>query len=187
MLESAEVALERAKTDEARAHSHVVTARRAFEASRDLERRCLEALETAEAALSGTVEAMSRLGQSVAAVEAEMMHLEQRRQALAEAITFAEAHKNALTDQTEPLQGEEATGARPGGDERRARPEERDGRSIGNGRRAARRERVNAVARSTASSPTSSVWIQEMPKADAGGCPKNSSSGLATSMTGSPH
>jgi chromosome segregation protein len=111
MLESAEVALERAKTDEARAHSHVVTARRAFEASRDLERRCLEALETAEAALSGTVEAMSRLGQSVAAVEAEMMHLEQRRQALGEAITFAEGHKKALTDQIEPLQGEEVTRA----------------------------------------------------------------------------
>ena len=109
MLESAEVALERAKTNEARAHSHLVTARRAFEASRDLERRCLEALETAEAALSGTVEAMSRLGHSVAGVEAEMMHLEQRRQALAEAAAFAEAQRIALTDQIVPLQGEEAS------------------------------------------------------------------------------
>ena len=108
MLELAEVALERAITDEARAVSVHTAAKREFEASRERERNALEALEGVEATLAGRSEAMGRLGQSVAGLEAEIDRLETRRQELNMAVAAGERHASTLRARLDGLQGEEA-------------------------------------------------------------------------------
>jgi chromosome segregation protein len=108
MLETAEVAMERARVDDARAASLHSTARRDFDQSREAERRALEALETAETALAGRSEAMGRLQRSLTAIETEIDRLEERRVALAGAIEIAMAQSVALAERIEALQGEEA-------------------------------------------------------------------------------
>ena len=81
MLESAEVELETAETDLSRAVSIHTAAKRDFEKSRDLERKALEDLESAETGLSGRTEAMARLQKSVDVLEGERSRLAQRRNA----------------------------------------------------------------------------------------------------------
>lgn len=107
MLESAEVALEKAITDEARASSIHTAARRDFETGRDVERTALELLEAAEAALAGRSEAMGRLSQSIAGINAEIERLEMRRQALSAAVESGEERASDLRARIESLQGEE--------------------------------------------------------------------------------
>lgn len=108
LLETAEVTLERARTEEARARSTHTAARRAFDLSRERERRCLEAVEAAESGLAGKSEAMDRLRRSVIALETEMGRIGERRVALVEAVEAAEIQATELSKRIEDLQGEEA-------------------------------------------------------------------------------
>ncbi len=106
MLEVAEVALEKAQTEEARAVSIHTASRRDFDSSRDAERVALEALESVESALAGKTEAMTRLSQSVAGIEAEIARLEARRTALSTAVEASERQAGVLRARIEALQGE---------------------------------------------------------------------------------
>ena len=107
LLESAEVALERARTEEAARSTHTA-ARRDFEGSRERERRALEAVEAAESGLAGKSEAMDRLRRSVIALETEMGRLGERRVALVTAVETAAAQAGELAKRIDDLQGEEA-------------------------------------------------------------------------------
>ncbi len=106
MLDAAEVALERAETEMARAVSIHNAARRDFEASREAERIALEDLEAAEATLAGRSEAMARIGQSVAGLRAEMERLQVRMKALFEAVETGERDAVGLRERIESLHGE---------------------------------------------------------------------------------
>ncbi len=108
MLDRAEVALERARTEEARAVSIHTAAHREFEQSREAERACLEALETAEAGLAGKSEAMMRLRRSATALETDISRLEERRSALTGAVESGAGQMAELKARIESLQGEEA-------------------------------------------------------------------------------
>ncbi|HEX9761904.1 MAG TPA: chromosome segregation protein SMC [Acidimicrobiia bacterium] len=108
MLENAEVARERARTEAARAASIHTSARRDFDQSREKERRSLEALEGAETGLAGRSEAMGRLRRSVVGIETEISRLEERRAALGLAIETANAQAASLRQRIESLHGAEA-------------------------------------------------------------------------------
>jgi chromosome segregation protein len=108
MLENAEVARERARTEAARAASLHTSARRDFDQSREKERRSLEALEAAETAVAGRSEAMGRLRRSVIGIETEINRLEERRAALDLAIETADAQAASLRRRIESLRGAEA-------------------------------------------------------------------------------
>lgn len=108
MMETAEVALERARTELARAASIHGAARRDFEASREVERKTLEELEAAEAGLAGRSEAMARLQQSVDTIAEEQARLEERKAALTEAIDDAQRQAGSLKERLSALEGEEA-------------------------------------------------------------------------------
>jgi chromosome segregation protein len=108
MLESAEVAMERAMTDLARAESIHTAVRRDFERSREAERKCLEALEHAESVIAGHSEAMKRFQASLRGVEEEHARLDDRRVALEEAIEAAQMQTVVLKQRLEALEGEEA-------------------------------------------------------------------------------
>lgn len=108
MLETAEVALERATTDLARAESIHTAAKRDFERSRGAERSALEALEQAESAIAGHTEAMKRLQSSVQVIDEEQGRLEDRRRALEEAIADGDARTMLLRERMNALEGEEA-------------------------------------------------------------------------------
>ncbi|MGA8040321.1 MAG: chromosome segregation protein SMC [Acidimicrobiia bacterium] len=112
MLEAAEVAVERARTELSRATSIHVAARRDFETSRDKERSDLERLEAAEAELAGKTEAMARLQQSVDALESERQRLRQRMDSLQESATARSDDMDELTRRLRSLEGEEAERAR---------------------------------------------------------------------------
>lgn len=108
MLEAAGVALERAETELSRAVSIHKSAKRDFDSSRETEREALERLEAVEAGLAGRSEAMARLQQSVDSITEERERLEERQQALAEAIDHAERQISDLRRRLEALEGEEA-------------------------------------------------------------------------------
>ena len=108
MLESAEVALERAETDLARAASIHKAAKRDFDTSRQVEREALERLEATEAGLAGRSEAMARLQKSVDSIDEERERLEERRSALRESIEHSEAQMRDLRRRLAALEGEEA-------------------------------------------------------------------------------
>jgi chromosome segregation protein len=84
-LEAARVALEQKETAAARTASHLVTARREFEAVRRRERSALEVLEQVEARLGGHTEALAINGRSRAEGEAEIVRLDQRARDIAAA------------------------------------------------------------------------------------------------------
>jgi len=109
MLESSEVALERAVTELARAESIHKAARRDFDLSRNAERESLERLESVEAALAGRSEAMARLQQSVDAVSDEGSRLGERISAITESIESAALQMTELRDRLSALEGEEAS------------------------------------------------------------------------------
>ncbi|HEX6220514.1 MAG TPA: chromosome segregation protein SMC, partial [Acidimicrobiia bacterium] len=107
MLETAEVALERAGTALARAESIHTAARRDFEKARDAERVALETLEQAESSIAGHSEAMKRFQASVRGIEEEQARLEDRRSALDDAIDAAQSQTVVLRERLEALEGEE--------------------------------------------------------------------------------
>lgn len=108
MLEAAEVALERARTDLARAESQHTAAKRDFENSRRIERDSLEALESLEARLAGRTEAMARIQKSVGVLEAEKDRLDQRLKSLSDGALDRERQREILRDRMLSLEGEEA-------------------------------------------------------------------------------
>ena len=108
MLESAEVAMERASTTLARAESIHTAAKRDFERSRQVEREKLESLERAESALAGHSEAMKRLQASVTGLDEERTRLSERRSSLIDAIEAATAQVDVLSRRLQALEGEEA-------------------------------------------------------------------------------
>ena len=108
MLETAEVAVERASTALARAESIHTATKRDFEKSRDSERDALETLEQAENAIAGHSEAMKRFQASLRGIEEEQARLEDRRSAIEEAIQAAQSQSVVLAGRLEALEGEEA-------------------------------------------------------------------------------
>jgi chromosome segregation protein len=108
MIESAEVALEEARTDLARATSIHTAAKRDFEVSREAERVALEELESEEAGLAGKTEAMSRLQKSVDVLEGENLRLTARKKSLAEAAIDRDRQSIELESRLSALEGEEA-------------------------------------------------------------------------------
>ena len=108
MMESAEVALEEARTDLARATSIHTAAKRDFEVSREAERVALEELESEETALAGKTEAMSRLQKSVDVLEGESLRLTARKKSFAEAATDRDRQIIELESRLSALEGEEA-------------------------------------------------------------------------------
>ncbi len=108
MLESAEVAAEKAATDLARAESIHTAAKRDFERTRDVERETLETLEQAESTLAGLSEAMSRIQNSVRGLAEERSRLEERKVSLDEAIAAAVTRTEVLHTRLAALEGEEA-------------------------------------------------------------------------------
>lgn len=108
MLEAAEVSLEKALTDLARADSQHTAAKRGFELSREAERSGLEALETLEARLAGGTEAMARLQKSVDVLTSERKRLEARLALIGEAATERDRHSKELRARLSSLEGEEA-------------------------------------------------------------------------------
>jgi chromosome segregation protein len=83
-------------------------AKRDFEKSRDLERRALEDLESAETGLSGRTEAMARLQKSVDVLEGERSRLAQRRNSVVEGVRDRERQIVDLQQRLRSLEGEEA-------------------------------------------------------------------------------
>jgi chromosome segregation protein len=107
MLEKAEIWLETAETELARASSRHVAAKRDFEKSRGDERAALEALETIEASLAGKTEAMSRLRSSADALEGERDRLMIRRSSVAEGRQERREQIEQLQRRLEALEGGE--------------------------------------------------------------------------------
>ncbi len=81
-LEDARARLEESETGVARAESLLAQARRAFDAARREERVALEGLESLEALLAGSTEALAMIERAAADGEAERARLEERRAAL---------------------------------------------------------------------------------------------------------
>lgn len=108
MVEAAEVELERAETEHARIESLHKTARRDFDASRQSERQALEALEAAEARISGATEALGRISRSQSNLEGELARLEARRQSLQEGSQERAESLRRLRERLAALEGEEA-------------------------------------------------------------------------------
>lgn len=108
MLEAAEVGLERARTELARADSRHTAAKRDFENSRRAERESLEALESLEARLAGRTEAMARIQKSVETLKSEQDRLELRLRSLSDGAIEREQQCEILRDRLHSLEGEEA-------------------------------------------------------------------------------
>lgn len=106
-LEAAAVAVEATETDAARADSSEVTARRAFEASRERERSTLELLESLEARLAGHTEALALIDRATGEHGAEMVRLGQRQDALDKDGAAREERIAALRDRLGELEGED--------------------------------------------------------------------------------
>lgn len=108
MVETAEVALEKAETALARQGSLHTTARRDFDHSREEERTALEGLEALETQLSGATEALGRLNRGRANLEEELTRLRERRTALDEGAAARQEALGKLRVRLEALEGEEA-------------------------------------------------------------------------------
>jgi chromosome segregation protein len=108
MLETAQVTLERATTDRARAASLLTTARRAFEAARQVERDALETLERLEAELGGAAEALARLERSRVGSQDERAQLRRRSEAMGESRAGRSEQMQRLRVRLQTLEGEEA-------------------------------------------------------------------------------
>jgi chromosome segregation protein len=108
MVETTAAAAEAAEIAEARAHSRLVSARRAFEQARNSERQALEALEEVEAQIAGATEAMARARRALTGLADEHDRLDQRRSALqTEALRRAE-QASMLRERLAALEGDEA-------------------------------------------------------------------------------
>ncbi|MEX1038583.1 MAG: chromosome segregation protein SMC [Acidimicrobiia bacterium] len=108
MLEAAEVALERARTELSRTESQHTSAKRDFEKSREIERESLEALEGLEARLAGCTEAMGRLKKSVETLGHEKERLDDRITSIREIEEQRSEQATQLRRRLTALEGEEA-------------------------------------------------------------------------------
>ncbi len=108
MLESAEVALERAKTELSRAESQHTAIKRDFENAREAERLQLEKLESLEATLAGRSEAMARLQKSVDALGSERDRLAFRMSSIDATAEQRTQQMKELQQRLASLEGEEA-------------------------------------------------------------------------------
>lgn len=108
MIEAAEVSLERADTDLARAASLLGQAKRAFDEARQIERDALETLESLEARMAGSTEALRRIDNELQSGSLEMERLAERSGSLAAAIEARRDQMAALRTRLDALEGEEA-------------------------------------------------------------------------------
>jgi chromosome segregation protein len=108
MIEAAEVALERAGTELARAESLRAQAKRAFDDARQSERDALETLESLEARMAGSTEALARLEREVQSGVEEGERLAARAASLRAAIDGRVDLADGLRTRLDALEGEEA-------------------------------------------------------------------------------
>ncbi len=108
MLESAASAVEAAERALAREQSILHQTKRVFDAARQAEREALEALESVEARLAGSVEALGRLERTAMSVEQEMERLTERRRALLVSAEDRADQRDRLVERLAALEGEEA-------------------------------------------------------------------------------
>ncbi|MGH8928547.1 MAG: hypothetical protein ACRDWH_09370, partial [Acidimicrobiia bacterium] len=108
MVEAAAVDLDRAERELARVGSRFNTLKRQFDSARRSERKALETLESLEARLAGVTEALGRSTRTGADLQAELIRLEERQQALTTAISGRREQIRRLLATIEALQGEEA-------------------------------------------------------------------------------
>lgn len=107
-LEAAKVAVEGAEREMQRVSSHLTTAQRSFDATRDAERVALEELEAAEAELAGFVEALALTDRSLTASLAERERLEARIAAIDEADAGRRDRMGSVRERVAEFEGEEA-------------------------------------------------------------------------------
>ncbi len=108
MVENASIELERAQTGLARAESLLTQTRRVFDEARQHERDTLELLESLEARLAGSTEAMARLERAIVTAQQESARLGERRSALADAFAERDELRASLVERLSALEGEEA-------------------------------------------------------------------------------
>ena len=108
MIEAAEIALERAEVELARAESLRSQAKRAFDDARQRERDALETLESLEARMAGSTEALARLEREVQAGVEESDRLAARAMSLRAAIDGRVDLAAGLRARLDALEGEEA-------------------------------------------------------------------------------
>jgi chromosome segregation protein len=107
MIEAAEVALERAEIGLARAASLLSQARRSFDEARQAERDALETLESLEARLAGSTEAVARVEREIQSGTQESQRLEERAASLRGAIEDRASTAGDLRGRLTALEGEE--------------------------------------------------------------------------------
>ncbi len=107
-LEDALARLEAAEMDMARAGSLLAQARRAFDGARREERAALETLESLEARLAGSTEALAMIKRAAAEGDAERARLEERRAALRAAGTDRAERISDLRRRLGEFEGEAA-------------------------------------------------------------------------------
>ena len=108
MIEAAEVGLERAELELARAESLRTQAKRAFDQARQTERDTLETLESLEARMAGSTEALARLEREVQSGMEEAERLAARAASLRGAIEGRVELAAGLRTRLDALEGEEA-------------------------------------------------------------------------------
>jgi chromosome segregation protein len=108
MIEAAEVALERAEIELARAESLRSQAKRAFDDARQTERDALETLESLEARMAGSTEALARLEREVQSGVEETERLAVRAASLRAALEGRIDLAAGLRTRLDALEGEEA-------------------------------------------------------------------------------
>ncbi|MEX1006085.1 MAG: chromosome segregation protein SMC [Acidimicrobiia bacterium] len=108
MIEAAEVALERAEVELARAESLRAQAKRAFDDARQTERDALETLESLEARMAGSTEALARLEREVQSGLEDAARLAVRSASLRSAIEERVDLAAGLRTRLDALEGEEA-------------------------------------------------------------------------------
>ena len=108
MVEAAQLEVERAEREVARAESRQHVTRRQFEQSRKAERTQLEALEALEARLAGTVEAKGRADRALIELQASRERLSSRRSDLERGIEAREEQRQRLHEALAAWEGAEA-------------------------------------------------------------------------------
>ena len=106
-LEAAEVAVEEAQVELARAETLLVTHNREFDDLRADERSALETLEELEARLAGHTEALALNERARAASREELSRIDSRAAGIASAVTARQDRLNDLRARIEGFEGEE--------------------------------------------------------------------------------
>jgi chromosome segregation protein len=108
MLETAAAGVEAAELAFARSQSVLHQAKRSFDTARQAEREALEELESIEAKLAGSVEALGRLDRALTSVDQERQRLEERLRSVSEAREGRAEQRARLAERLAALEGEEA-------------------------------------------------------------------------------